>query len=164
MVKSVEEICRRKVEEKGYQLEYVEEVSENSRRTLRVVIDKKGSNLGADDCEIISRYIEDSIDEVMKDKEYVLEVSSAGLERQLKNIHLCKKYINSEIFIRLFKKTKFTDDFNEKEFEAKLEKVDEESNDIYLKLKNGEAIKINFKDIAVAHTVFDFDAFFKENK
>ncbi len=161
---NIESLCEEKIKEKGFELEYVEMVKENSNDILRVVIDKENYDISSEDCEIISRYIEDDVDKMMKDKEYVLEVSSAGLEKALKNIHLFKKYVEKRAFIRLFKKTKLSDSYNEKEFEAIIYNVDEENGNISLKMDNGEVVKINFEDIASAHTVFDFETFFRESK
>lgn len=158
----IEEIITPKINELGFDFEYIESLKENSRDILRVVIDKKSESITTEDCETISRAVEEDIDKIMKEKEYVLEVSSAGLEKNLKNIKLFEKYIHEKVFVRLFKKTKFSETFNEKEFEAILESVDKEKEDISLKVEN-EIITINFKDIAMAHTVFDFDEFFKNN-
>lgn len=159
----IEEIITPKVIELGFELEYIESLKENNRDILRVVIDKKGEHITTEDLEKVSRYIEDDIDKVMKDKEYVLELSSAGLEKNLKNLRLFKKYIGEKVFIRLFKKTKFTDNFNEKEFEAIILNVDDEKENIEFKVLENEVITIEFKEIAIAHTVFNFDEFFKNN-
>lgn len=164
VILEIENICEKKIKEKGFELEYVECIKENSKDILRVVIDKEGYSISSEDCESISRYIEDDIDKMMKDKEYVLEVSSAGLEKSLKNIHLFKKYVEKKAFIRLFKKTKLSDKYDEKEFEATIYDVDEENSNISFKMENGEMVKINFKDIASAHTVFDFEKFFKDKE
>ena len=109
-------------------------------------------NVAIDDCEKISRKIEDDIDKNI-DKEYVLEVSSAGLERQLKNIKLFKKYIESEVYIKLYKKI---DD--KKEITGILKSVND--NNIVIESLEKEYI-FNIKDIAVAHTIYDFDNAFK---
>ena len=124
--------------------------------------------IDVEDCEKVSRKIENKIDKLMKeDKEYILEISSAGLEKQLKSIKLYKKYTGLLINIKLYKNTEILKDVKLKEFEAKLMSVNEEENKITVK-KNISNIDITFtldlKDIASAHTVFDYDNFFKENK
>ena len=100
---NIEKIIIPKIEEEGFEIEYVEFVKEGDNNILRVVIDNPNGNVAIDDCEKISRKIEDDIDKNI-DKEYVLEVSSAGLERQLKNIKLFEKYIGSEVYVKLYKK------------------------------------------------------------
>ena len=70
---------------------------------------------------------------------------------------LYNKYLNSEIFIKLFKK-----DEDGKEFTGILNEVNDEEKYIVLKL-NDKDKKISLKDIATAHTVYDFDAVLKQN-
>ena len=149
---NIEKIIIPKIEEEGFEIEYVEFVKEEDNNILRVVIDNPNGNVAIDDCEKISRKIEDDIDKNI-DKEYVLEVSSAGLERQLKNIKLFEKYIGSEVYVKLYKKL---DD--KKEITGILKSVND--NNIVIESLEKEYI-FNIKDIAVAHTIYDFDNAFK---
>ena len=149
---NIEKIIIPKIEEEGFEFEYVEFVKEGDNNILRVVIDNPNGNVAIDDCEKISRKIEDDIDKNI-DKEYVLEVSSAGLERQLKNIKLFEKYIGSEVYVKLYKKL---DD--KKEITGILKSVND--NNIVIESLEKEYI-FNIKDIAVAHTIYDFDNAFK---
>ena len=111
----VEEVVEPVINELGFDVEYVEFVKEGSNNVLRVVIDKPNEAMWVDDCEKVSRAIEDLVDKNI-DQEYVLEVSSPGLERQLKNIKLYKKYIGREIHVKLYKKLE-----DKKEFEGTIE-------------------------------------------
>ena len=149
---NIEKIIIPKIEEEGFEIEYVEFVKEGDNNILRVVIDNPNGNVAIDDCEKISRKIEDDIDKNI-DKEYVLEVSSAGLERQLKNIKLFEKYIGSEVYVKLYKKL---DD--KKEITGILKSVND--NNIVIESLEKEYI-FNIKDIEVAHTIYDFDNAFK---
>lgn len=149
---NIEKIIIPKIEEEGFEIEYVEFVKEGDNNVLRVVIDNPNGNVAIDDCEKISRKIEDDIDKNI-DKEYVLEVSSSGLERQLKNIKLFEKYIGSEVYVKLYKKL---DD--KKEITGILKSVND--NNIVIESLEKEYI-FNIKDIAVAHTIYDFDNAFK---
>lgn len=149
---NIEKIIIPKIEEEGFEIEYVEFVKEGDNNILRVVIDNPNGNVAIDDCEKISRKIEGDIDKNI-DKEYVLEVSSAGLERQLKNIKLFEKYIGSEVYVKLYKKL---DD--KKEITGILKSVND--NNIVIESLEKEYI-FNIKDIAVAHTIYDFDNAFK---
>lgn len=133
----------------GFEIEYVEVVKEADRNIVRIVIDKPGSSIFIDDCETVSRGIEDIVDKIY-DKEYILEVTSPGLERELKNIKLYKKYIGSEIYVKLYKKLN-----NNKEITGILELVDENNNIIVIEV-NGEKIELNLSDISSGHTVYDF--------
>jgi ribosome maturation factor RimP len=153
----VEEIVEPIINNLGFDLEYVEFVKEGSNNVLRVVIDKVGENLWVDDCENVSRAIEDVVDNNIK-QEYVLEVSSPGLERQLKTLKLYKKYMNQEIHIKLFKKQ---DDL--KEFNAHVISVDDEEKSIVVKTEKNTEVKILLKDIATAYTTYDFNSALKGN-
>ncbi len=146
------------IKKMGFEIEYVEFVKEGSNTVLRIVVDKINGDICIDDCEMISRAIEDTVDENI-DREYVLEVSSPGLERQLRSIRLYKKYTGREIHIKLFKKH---EELNTKEFNAIILHVDMESEKITLLLEDGE-IDLFMKDIATAYTTFDFDSALKGN-
>lgn len=152
----IENKISERIKELGFEIEYVEYVKEGDRNILRIVLDKKDGTITIDDCELVSRDIEDSIDKLMNG-EYVLEVSSPGVERQIKNIKLYKKYLNSEVYIKLFKK-----DEDGKEFTGILSEVNDEDNYIILNVANKQK-KILLKDIATAHTVYDFDAVLRQN-
>ena len=154
--KLVEEEIKEKVNNLGFEIEYVEDIIEGGKNIIRIVLDKDGI-VSIDDCELVSRTIEDDIDKLIK-KEYVLEVSSPGLERQLKNIRLYKKYTGKEIFVKLFKKID-----GKKEFIGILESVDEENSIISIKV-DGKVININVAEISSAHTTFDFDSSIKQSK
>ena len=149
---NIEKIIIPKIEEEGFEIEYVEFVKEEDNNILRVVIDNPNGNVAIDDCEKISIKIEDDIDKNI-DKEYVLEVSSAGIERQLKNIKLFEKYIGSEVYVKLYKKLD-----GKKEITGILKSVND--NNIVIESLEKEYI-FNIKDIAVAHTIYDFDNAFK---
>lgn len=151
---NIEKIVEDKIKKDGFELEYIEFVKEGNNNILRVVVDKKNSSVSIDDCEKISREIEDEIDKNIK-SEYILEVSSAGLERQLKNIKLYQKYIGNNIYIKLYKKQN-----DKKEITGILKDVDNVNNNIIVN-EDDEDVLLNIKDIAVAHTVYDFDSIFK---
>ena len=137
------------IETLGYELEYTEYVKEGESKIYRVVIDKPGESLTTDDCEIVSRKIEDTVDSLMaKDEAYVLEVSSPGLERALKNNKLYKKYIGNNVRIKLYKKVE-----DVKELVGTL--VESEEDYIVL-LVEDKQIKIERENIACGNTVYEF--------
>ena len=153
----LEDILSPKINELGFEIEYVESVNEAGNNIVRIVLDKENGTVTIDDCEKVSRAIEDDVDKNIKN-EYVLEVSSPGLERQLKNIRLYKKYIGNEIYAKLFKK------INEnKEFTGILLNVDEQNSIIKIK-SNDKEIDIELKNISSAHTTYDYDEHLKSNK
>lgn len=147
-----EEIVLKTVEEKvlklGYEIEYIEVVKEGKDNFVRIVIDKEGS-LTTEDCEKVSRSIEDDVEKAVKLDSYILEISSPGLERQLKNVDLYKKYIGEKVNIRLYKKIN-----DSKEFEGILKNVIEDAK-IVIEV-SGNDLEIDLKDIACGNTVYDF--------
>jgi ribosome maturation factor RimP len=137
------------VETLGYELEYTEYVKEGESKIYRVVIDKPGESLTTDDCEVVSRKIEDTVDSLMaKDEAYVLEVSSPGLERALKNNKLYKKYIGNNVRIKLYKKVE-----DVKELVGTLV---ESKEDYIVLLVEDKQIKIERENIACGNTVYEF--------
>lgn len=132
----------------GYQLEYVEDLIEQEMQIIKVVIDNK-KKISTSDCEKVSKAIEDIVDKnVNYPNGYILEVSSPGLERALKNIKLFKKYIGEKVLIKLHKR------LNEnEEIIGTLKKVTDEI--IVLDVSKNE-IEIKYSDIAHANTIYDF--------
>ena len=87
--KSVAEIVRELAEpiaeEMGCWIWDVEYVKEGARRVLRITIDSE-DGIGIEDCEKMHRAIDPLLDEADPIEEaYYLEVSSPGVERELKN-------------------------------------------------------------------------------
>lgn len=137
------------IQKLGYELEYIEYVKEGNLQIVRVVIDNS-LGITTKDCEKISKTIESIIDKNVKYNEgYILEISSPGLERSLKNTRLYKKYIGNKVLIKLYKK------FNgSKELVGILKDVNDESIVILIDKKD---IKIKIKDIVYGNTVYDFE-------
>ena len=147
----VENAILENIKSLGLELEYTEYVKEGENNIYRIVVDKPQGNVAVDDCEALSRNVEDIVDKYVNVKDgYVLEVSSAGLERQLKNVRLYNKYRGYEVKVKLFSKVN-----NEKEYQGKLVKVNDDS--IVIEVQN-EEILIDLKNIAHANTVYDFES------
>ncbi|MBQ2932902.1 MAG: ribosome maturation factor RimP [Clostridia bacterium] len=84
-----------------YDLEYLKE---GKSRTLRIFADKEGGGISLDECEAISRKLSEELDK--KDpipENYMLEVSSPGIERRLRNPEHFSRYIGETIDIGLYK-------------------------------------------------------------
>ncbi len=146
---SIENKIVKDVEALGYEIEYTEYVKEGDSKIFRVVIDKPGESLTTEACEIVSRKIENTVDGLMaKDEAYVLEVSSPGLERALKNNKLYQKYIGNNVRIKLYKKVEEV-----KELEGTLI---ESKEDYIVLLVEDKQIKIERENIACGNTVYEF--------
>ena len=89
-------------EELGVWIWDVEFVKEGARRVLRITIDSE-EGVGIEDCEKLHRVIDPILDEADPiEEQYYLEVSSPGLERELKNadhIYACEGW---DVEVRLY--------------------------------------------------------------
>lgn len=99
-----EEILQEFLAEKGLSLYDAEYVKEGPDRVLRVYIDKEDGYIGTEDCEKVSRFLSDKLDELDPiEDNYVLEVSSPGLDRELKKDEHFSRYIGEEVEVSLYK-------------------------------------------------------------
>lgn len=70
---------------------------------LRVYIDADGRSISTDDCEAVSRALEEILDrEDPIEQAYFLEISSPGIERVLSRPEHFKKYVGHDVNVKLF--------------------------------------------------------------
>lgn len=87
----------------GFSVVDVEYVKEGADYYLRVYIDKEGG-ITVDDCEKVSRSLEEKLDtEDFIPNAYILEVSSPGLGRQLKKEKHYLANIGEKVDVKLYK-------------------------------------------------------------
>lgn len=147
---SVTALAQPLAEELGYFLWDVEYVKEGARRVLRITIDNE-EGITIDDCERFHRAIDPILDEADPIEEaYYLEVSSPGIERDLKNaMHLsaCEGWT---VEVKLYAPVD-----GAKVFRGKLCECPE--GKIVISTQAGE---LSFESDAVAKiaTVYEFDA------
>ncbi len=148
IVERVEELVTPIIDENDFELVDVEYVKEGANWYLRVYADKDGG-ITIDDCVLISRALEQKLDEedFIQDA-YILEVSSPGLGRQLKKDKDFKRSIGEKVECKLFKAIN-----KQKEFEGILKDFTEET--ITLGIDEAEQI-INRKEIAMIRLAIDF--------
>ena len=109
VAEQVWEIAAPILENEGLEIVDVEFVREGRRHVLRVYIDKlggsvPGNGVGIDDCERASNAIDPAIE--VKDLiqgEYVLEVSSPGIERALTRPVHFQRAVGQRIHVKLFR-------------------------------------------------------------
>ena len=116
---STSEICERialpVAEEMNLELWDVRFEKEGSGWFLRYFIDKEGG-VNIEDCENFSRAVDPILDrEDPIDKSYTLEVSSPGVERELKKDEHFKRYLENKVTVRLIRAID-----NQKEFTGTL--------------------------------------------
>ena len=97
-----EALCKEKIESMGFELCDVEYQKEYGDWVLTFYIDKP-SGVTIDECEAVSRAIEPILDEKDPiDTEYVLSVSSLGIDRPLKKTRDYERALGSELEIKLY--------------------------------------------------------------
>jgi len=144
----IEKSIEKKIESLGYQLYDIEYIKEGKNYILRIYIDK-AEGININDCEAVSIGISDFLDtlSILKDQ-YILEVSSPGIERTLRKDKHLEKNIGSEIQIKLFKK----DENNCKEYRGILKEFDDEC----ISIEIPEEKKIDRKNIAHIKTIYNW--------
>lgn len=149
IIDSVEKWLEPLLAEHGMELYFAEYVKEGRDRVLRVYIDKEGG-VSSDDCAFASNFISNELDnrDPIEDS-YLLEVSSPGIERELrKDIHF-EKSIGKTIKLSLFAAFE-----GAKSYEGELIAYSEES--IRLK-RNTTEVEIPRDKVSKARIVFDYN-------
>ena len=147
---TVRELLTPTADTMGYELWDVEFVREGARRILRITIDKpEGINI--DDCEAFHRAIDPILDEADPIAEaYILEVSSPGIERELKcddHIFAC---VDWDVEVKLYAPKNGT-----KIYRGVLLGMDESLESVVIS-QNGEELAFKKSEIAKLSTYFDF--------
>lgn len=136
----------------GYYFADVEYVRIKDNQYLKLYIDSlDGKSITISDCETVSRYLDEKLDcEVpMLNKEYILEVSSPGVERPLRRVSDYQKFLGSKIQVKLYKPLD-----NQKKYIGVLNDVIDELQ-IELKIFEKKQI-IDIDNIAKANLYFEF--------
>ncbi len=85
----------------GLELYDVQFRRENQGWVLRLIIDRIGG-VSLDDCSRVSREVSDFLDvEDLIDHQYHLEVSSPGVERTLRSLAECRRFVGEKIRVKL---------------------------------------------------------------
>lgn len=137
------------VEDIGFELVDVEYLSASGRWVLRLYIDREGG-ITIDDCVSISRELGDLLD--VKDiitHEYMLEVSSPGLDRPLRREKDFIKVIGEKIKCKMKNPVD-----GRKKFSGRLKDFNEGT--LFLEIEN-ELFELSFFDIEKANLVYEFD-------
>ena len=137
------------LQEMGYQLRDVEWVKEHQDWYLRFFISSP-AGIGIDDCERVSRYIEEILDqeENFPPEGSPLEVSSPGLEAPLKKPSHWEEALDRYITVNLYSKVD-----GKKQYTGWLRELDDE--EIVLET-GGDRRTFERKKIAGAHLAVEF--------
>ena len=137
-------------EQLGLTIWDVEFVKEGAKRILRVTIDHE-DGITIDDCERMHRAIDPVLDELdPRETASDLEVSSPGIERELRTDAHVDACIGERVEVRFFAPFE-----GQKTMEGVLCGREEESNAILLEV-NGERRVLPRASIAKMQTVFEF--------
>lgn len=149
IVQVVENLIAPVADELGYFIWDIEFVKEGGKRILRVTIDNE-EGITIEDCEKLHRAIDPVLDEADPIEEaYYLEVSSPGIERDLKNdmhISACEGW---DVEVRLYAPVD-----NAKVFRGKLMELGE-NGEIRIDI-NGTVREFPRSAVAKVQTYFEF--------
>ncbi len=138
------------IKQGDYELVDVEWVREGGTWYLRVYADKEGG-ITINDCEVISRALSDLLDkEDFIAENYILEVSSPGLDRPLKKDKDFARSIGKDVEIRLFKAID-----KQKEFVGALRDYD--AQNVTIETDSGDTLTFNRKDISRIRLAFFYE-------
>jgi ribosome maturation factor RimP len=148
----IEELTRNLVapaiEKNNFELVDVEYKKEGNNWYLRVYIDKNGG-VTLDDCQIISEYLSEKLDEVDPiENSYILEVSSPGIDRPLKTQRDFDKFKGSLVEVSLYQPID-----KKKKYEGELVGL---INDKVVITDNGKRKEFDIKDISLVKPVIKF--------
>ncbi len=150
IVGAVRAIAEPLAEELGYILWDVEYEKQGADMYLRITIDSE-EGITIDDCERMHRAIDPLLDEADPIEEaYHLEVSSPGIERDLKNEMQINACIGMDAEVRLYAPVD-----GAKSYTGVLQGLDGEGN-ICVAI-GGETRTFARASVALLRTVFDFD-------
>lgn len=146
----VEKLIEPIVEENGCELVEVAYEKKFDGMHLTVYIDKKGG-VTIDDCENVHRAIDEPLDELdpTNGAAYTLNVSSPGLDREIKTDKDFERNLGEELEINLYQKL-----LKSKKYVGLLESYDKEK--ITIKNQKGELIEIQRSKIAKATKYIKF--------
>ena len=144
----VDNLLRGIVENLGYDLYDVEYSKEGKDYYLRIFIDSS-NGISLDDCEKVNNAIDEPLDKAdLISEQYCLEVSSTGLEKNLRKEEHYISNIGAKIEIKLFNKID-----GKKVLEGILE--DFKDKKVYLKIDD-KVVEIEKSNIATGKTLFDW--------
>lgn len=146
----VAELVKDAVEECGCMLWDVEFVKEGPDHNLIIYIDKP-EGISLDDCEMVNDAVEPIIDEADPiEGSYYLEISSPGLERELKTAEHIMAFIGERVMVKLYAAKD-----GKKAFDGTISAYDEESGALTLDVGGSEVV-LSEKEYASIKTVCEF--------
>lgn len=135
----------------GYIPIEIEFIKENHRWFLRIYLYSKEKDVTLDDCENVTRSLNDFLDELIPVK-YYLEVSSPGLERKFKSNKEFVYFQGRRISLKLREPLEGE---TEKIFKGEIIDWDDNEGLTFLRFDDGEELKISKENIQSAKLYID---------
>ena len=127
----------------------VEFVKEGSKKILRITIDSE-EGIDINTCETFHRTIDPMLDEADPiDESYYLEVTSPGIEREIKTDEHIEMCLGEKVELKLYAPKN-----GSKAYTGILQGLSDEGK-VIIDI-NGESVDFDKKEISKMHTVFDF--------
>ena len=145
--KEIEDIISKDICNLGYILWGIELSGKNNSKLIRVYIDKEDAPINLSDCEIVSAQIKEVLENTeLFNFNFILEVSSPGIERTFFNIEQLKNFIDQTILV------KFEEDSRKDSVLGKLLSV----SDNYIEVMNNkkESIKIDVNSYITSKLIY----------
>ena len=155
LLESIKEMVLPLIEQNDCYLDDIEYVKDNNEMYLRIYIEKNEGYLDMDTCVAVSELISDKLDETdpIKD-EYILEVSSPGIEKPLKTFEQVQKSVGEYVYAK-FKNPKA----GLYEVEGYLKSVDNQELEFEYLVKNiKKKIVVNYDNIQFIRLAVKFKA------
>ena len=143
----IEDIISKDIRNLGYILWGIELSGKNNSKLIRVYIDKEDAPINLSDCEIVSAQIKEVLENTdLINFNFVLEVSSPGIERTFFNIEQLKNFVEQTILV------KFEEDSRKDSVLGKLLSV----SDNYIEVMNNkkESIKIDANSYITSKLIY----------
>ena len=154
---SLEQALEERTEALGFELVELERAGSKARPVLRVRVDRPDSEPGAgislEDCAQVSRALEEYLDALPAlAQNYVLEVSSPGVERPLVRRHDYERFSGHEVALRGYAPLAGRG----RRLQGELLGLEEgpDGDGVRLRLEDGEEVVVPREGIARAHLVF----------
>ena len=150
IVSEVETMIAPIIDSMGMELVDVEWKQQSGNWNLCIYIDKPGG-ITLDDCEAVTYELSDLLDRSdLIAHQYMLEVSSPGLERPLKKKEDFERFTGNSVYIITSEPIQ-----EQKKFKGKLKGIDEEGHIIIQKDKKAKDTKIPFEKIQQANLRYE---------
>lgn len=150
---AVEELLRPVVNGLGYDLWDVVYEKEGPTWFLRVTIDKF-EGITIEDCELVNRAVDPVLDEADPiEGAYTLEVSSPGIERELRTPRHIKEFTGTgeTVEVRFF-----APHDGKKSVRGTIDAYDEDTDTLTLNAESGAIFTLPRSECALIRTVYDF--------